>query len=81
MYVIEYEFIKLYYMKKYLIGLLVCLLYVVICLLALPTVFVIATAITLLSIIVFVGGVLVLPMFFAIILNDWLKEKCYSYGE
>lgn len=68
-------------MKKYFIGLLVCLLYVVICLLAIPTIFVIATSLTLLSIIIFVGGVLVLPMFFAIILNDWLKEKCYSYGE
>ena len=62
-------------MKKYFIGLLVCLLYVVICLLALPTAVVILTALTSLGIIIFAGGVLVLPMFFAIILNDSLKEK------
>lgn len=68
-------------MKKYFIGLLICLLYAVICLLALPTIFVIATSLTLLSIIIFAGGVLVLPMFLAIILKDWLKEKMNSYGE
>lgn len=62
-------------MKKYFIGLLVCLLYAVICLLALPTAVVILTALASLGIIIFAGGVLVLPMFFAIILNDWLKEK------
>lgn len=68
-------------MKKYFIGLLVCLLYAVICLLALPTAVVILTAIASLGIIIFAGGVLVLPMFFAIILNDWLKEKLNRYGE
>jgi hypothetical protein len=62
-------------MKKYFIGLLVCLLYAVICLLSLPTAIAILTAIASLGIIVFAGGVLVLPMFFAIILKDWLKEK------
>lgn len=65
-------------MKKYFIGLLVCLLYVVICLLALPTAAVILSAIAALAIIIFVGGVLVLPMFFAYILNDWLKRKLNS---
>lgn len=62
-------------MKKFLIGLLVCLLYAVICLLATPTAIVIVAAIASLGIIVFAGGVLVLPMFFAIILNDSLKKK------
>lgn len=62
-------------MRKYFIGLLVCLLYVVICLLALPTAVVILTALASLGIIIFSGGVLVLPMFFAVVLNDWLKEK------
>lgn len=62
-------------MKKYFIGLLVCLLYAVICLLALPTFIAILTAFASLAIIVFVGGVLVLPMFFAFILKDWLKDK------
>ena len=62
-------------MRKYFIGLLVCLLYVVICLLALPTAVVILTALASLGIIIFAGGVLVLPMFFAVVLNDWLKEK------
>ena len=62
-------------MKKYFIGLLVFLLYAVICLLALPTVAVILSAIASLAIIIFAGGVLVLPMFFTIILNNWLKEK------
>lgn len=68
-------------MKKYFIGLLVCLLYAVICLLALPTAVVILSALASLGIIIFAGGVLVLPMFFAIILNDWLKEKMNRYGE
>ena len=62
-------------MKNYFIGLLVCLLYAVICLLALPTAVVILTAIALLASIIFAGGVLVLPMFFAVILKDWLKDK------
>jgi hypothetical protein len=44
-------------------------------LLALPTAVVILSAIASLAIIVFAGGVLVLPMFFAIILKDWLKDK------
>jgi hypothetical protein len=75
MYVIEYELIKIDYMKKYFIGLLVCLLCAVICLLALPTAVVILIAIALLATVIFAGGVLVLPMFFAYILYDWLKEK------
>jgi hypothetical protein len=62
-------------MKKYFIGLLVCLLYAVICLLAIPTAVAILTAIASLGIIVFVGGFLVLPMVFTIILKDWLKDK------
>lgn len=62
-------------MKKYFIGLLVCLIYAVICLLALPTAVVILSALASLGIIIFAGGVLVLPMFFAVVLNDWLKEK------
>lgn len=62
-------------MKNYFIGLLVCLLYAVICLLALPTAIVILTAIALLATVIFAGGFLVLPMFFAIILKDWLKDK------
>jgi hypothetical protein len=62
-------------MKNYLIGLLVYLLYAVMCLLALPTAVVILTAIASLAIIIFVGGVLVLPMFFTYILIDWLNNK------
>ena len=68
-------------MKKYFIGLLVFLLYAVICLLALPTAVVILTAIASLAIIVFACGVLVLPMVFAIILKDWLNDNLFVYGE
>jgi hypothetical protein len=68
-------------MKKYFIGLLVCLLYAVLCLLALPTAAVVLASLAALAVIIFVGGVLVLPMFFAYILKDWLKKKLNSYGE
>ena len=68
-------------MKKFFIGLLVFLLYAVICLLALPTAVVILTAIATLAIIVFACGVLVLPMVFAFILKDWLNDNLFVYGE
>ena len=68
-------------MKKYFIGLLVCLVYADICLLALPTAVVILTAIASLAIIVFACGILVLPMFLTIILKDWLNDNLFVYGE
>lgn len=68
-------------MKSILIRLLIYLLNVVICLLAIPTVAVILSAVAMITAILFVAGLLVFPMIVVIMSKDWLNEKLFVYGE
>jgi hypothetical protein len=53
----------------------------VMCLLAIPTAVVILSAVAAITAILFVAGLVVLPMCVLLMLRDWLNEKLFVYGE
>jgi hypothetical protein len=53
----------------------------VMCLLAIPTAVVILSAVAAIAAILFVAGLVVLPMCVLLMLKDWLNEKLFVYGE
>jgi hypothetical protein len=68
-------------MKSIFIRLLTYLLNMVMCLLAIPTAVVILSAVAAIAAILFVAGLVVLPMCVLLMLRDWLNEKLFVYGE